>query len=210
MARETAIVQIAGTFSRSGWSQVGRYGRSAIIRIQNAGIPVAIVHLIRSHVWRFLIEVSKNWSVSISPHRPAGGNRDAPILADLDQETPHVGSNQVHDCDRNPRVLDPDDRTPSVSPDLAPPAPRERPRNLDDRGLPRHRGLSVAQPPLLPTSRHPARSRDVREGAGEARSGTPHHPEQCTSNRQTEGVLSKPVLGVQVGRRQSHFTPPCG
>src|SRR5439155_1629540 len=60
MARETAIVQIAGTFSRSGWSQVVRYGRSAIIRIQNAGIPVAIVHLIRSHVLRFFIEAPES------------------------------------------------------------------------------------------------------------------------------------------------------
>src|SRR5207249_9611413 len=69
MARETAIVQIAGTFSRSGWSQVGRYGRRAIIRIQKAGITVAIAHLIRSQVWRFLIEVKRNWSASISACR---------------------------------------------------------------------------------------------------------------------------------------------
>src|SRR6266849_8956274 len=69
MASETAIVQTAGTLSKRGWSQVGRYGLKAIIRIQNAGIPVAIVHLIRSHVWRFLIEVNRNWSVSISACR---------------------------------------------------------------------------------------------------------------------------------------------
>src|SRR5881397_4450265 len=69
MARETAIVQIAGTFSRSGWSQDGRYGLNAIIRIQKAGIAVAIVHLIRSHVWRFLIVVKRNWSVSSSACR---------------------------------------------------------------------------------------------------------------------------------------------
>src|SRR5439155_7218207 len=70
MARETAIVQIAGTFSRSGWSQVGRYGRRAIIRIQKAGIPVEIVPLIRSHVWRFLIEVKRISSASTSACRP--------------------------------------------------------------------------------------------------------------------------------------------
>src|SRR2546428_376281 len=66
---ETAIVQIAGTSWRSGWSQVGRYGRRVIIRIQKAGITVAIAHLIRSHVWRFLIEVKRNWSASISACR---------------------------------------------------------------------------------------------------------------------------------------------
>src|SRR5438093_759707 len=82
MARETAIVQIAGTFSRSGWSQVGRYGRRAIIRIQNAGIPVAMVHLIRSHVWRFLIEVKRNWSVAIAACRGgcSGSNPDRGVF----------------------------------------------------------------------------------------------------------------------------------
>src|SRR3989442_15438388 len=69
MARETAMVQIAGTSWRSGWSQDGRYGLKAIIRIQKAGIAVAIVHLIRSHVWRFLIVVKRNWSASISACR---------------------------------------------------------------------------------------------------------------------------------------------
>ncbi len=33
--------------------------------------------LIRSHVWRFLIEVSKNWSVSISACRSVGWRRCA-------------------------------------------------------------------------------------------------------------------------------------
>src|SRR5207245_5975356 len=47
----------------------GRYGLRASIRIQNAGIAVAIAHLIRSHVWRFLIEVKRNWSASISACR---------------------------------------------------------------------------------------------------------------------------------------------
>src|SRR6266540_2045857 len=69
MARETAIVQTAGTFSRSGWSQLGTYGFNAIIRIQKTGIPVAIVHLIRSHVWRVVSEVIRNWSVAISASR---------------------------------------------------------------------------------------------------------------------------------------------
>src|SRR6266705_4752341 len=69
MARETAMVQTAGTFSRSGWSQIGRYGFSAIITIQKTGIPVAIVHLIRSHLWRVVIEVTRNWSVVISASR---------------------------------------------------------------------------------------------------------------------------------------------
>src|SRR5213593_732198 len=63
------MVQIAGTSWRSGWSQVGRYGLRAIIRIQKAGIAVAIAPLIRSHVWRFLIEVKRNWSASISACR---------------------------------------------------------------------------------------------------------------------------------------------
>src|SRR6266536_5278070 len=66
MAREAAIVQIAGTPWRSGWSQAGMYGFRPIIRIQKTGIAVAIVHLIQSHVWRFLIRVRRNWSVSIS------------------------------------------------------------------------------------------------------------------------------------------------
>src|SRR6266496_6630120 len=72
MARETAIVQIAGTPWRSGWSQLGTYGFSAIIRIQKSGIPVAIVHLILSHVCRFLIDVKRNWSVAISASRALG------------------------------------------------------------------------------------------------------------------------------------------
>src|SRR5437867_11552229 len=69
MARETAMVQIAGTPWRSGWSQAGRYGLKLIITIQKAGIAVAIVHLMRSHVWRFLIVVKRNRSVSSSACR---------------------------------------------------------------------------------------------------------------------------------------------
>src|SRR6266508_536404 len=69
MARETAMVQIAGTSWRRGWTQLGRYGFSAIITIQKMGIAVAIVHLIRSHVWRVVIEVTRNWSVAISASR---------------------------------------------------------------------------------------------------------------------------------------------
>src|SRR6266704_3325134 len=69
IARETAMVQIAGTPWRSGWSQLGRYGFNAIITIQKTGIPVAIVHLIRSHLWRVAIEVTRNWSVAISASR---------------------------------------------------------------------------------------------------------------------------------------------
>src|SRR3989475_12715176 len=49
--------------------QDGRYGLKAIIRIQKAGIAVAIAHLMRSHVWRFLIVDKRNWSVSSSACR---------------------------------------------------------------------------------------------------------------------------------------------
>src|SRR6266516_1334661 len=69
IARETAIVQTAGTPWRSGWSQLGRYGFKEIITIQKTGIPVAIAHLIRSHLWRVVIDVTRNWSVAISASR---------------------------------------------------------------------------------------------------------------------------------------------
>src|SRR2546422_6765633 len=77
MARETAMVQIAGTSWRSGCNQIGRYDLKAIIMIQKAGIAVAIVHLIRSHVWRFLIVVKRNSSAWISVCRSVERRRCA-------------------------------------------------------------------------------------------------------------------------------------
>src|SRR5207247_3363937 len=66
---DTSLVHIARTFPMSVWSQLGMNGFSATITIQKTGTPVAIVHLIRSHVCRFLIDVTRNCSVAISASR---------------------------------------------------------------------------------------------------------------------------------------------
>src|SRR2546430_3971041 len=104
----------------------------------------------------------------------------------------------MHVLDRYSQLLDREEQLEGLSPERAPSAPPGRSRDLDHRRFPRHRGLPVAQPPRLPTTRHPVDSGDVRTGAGEGRSAIADHPERCPSNRQAERILPKPILGVPV------------
>src|SRR5207245_11102114 len=111
---------------------------------------------------------------------------------------------------RNPGLLDPHDRREAIPADLAPPAPRECSSDLDDRRVPRGRGLSMAQPALLPTSRDPISRGDVRESARQARSRTPLDSGQRPPNRQAEGFLPQRVCAVELilcGPRLWHASP---
>src|SRR5688572_26284721 len=72
---------MAGTSSRTGRTESASNGGTAaeitggiwalkrIRRIQKAGIPVAIAHLIRSQTWRFFIDSKRTRNISISAAR---------------------------------------------------------------------------------------------------------------------------------------------